>query len=64
MSDASAEKKPPERLCPRGAKDTDFSGSDWTLPRRTCRTAGLQDATRWQGIRFVFEASRPLPCRR
>ena len=29
----SAEKKPPERLCPRGAKDTDFSGSDWTLPR-------------------------------
>jgi hypothetical protein len=33
MSDASAQKKPPERLCPRGAKDTDFSGSDWTLPR-------------------------------
>ena len=32
MSDMSAEKKPPERLCPRGAKDTDFSGSDWTLP--------------------------------
>ena len=34
MSDVSAEKKPPERLCPRGAKDTHFSGSDWTLHGR------------------------------
>ena len=24
-------KKPPERPCPRGAKDTDSSGSDWIL---------------------------------
>jgi hypothetical protein len=31
MEAASAQKKPPERLCPRGAEDTDFSGSDWTL---------------------------------
>ncbi len=28
---ASAKKKPPESPCPRGAKDTDSSGSDWTL---------------------------------
>jgi len=36
MSDLSARKRPPERLCPRGVKDTDFSGSDWTHPRRPC----------------------------
>ena len=26
-----AQKKPPESPCPRGAKDTDSSGSDWTV---------------------------------
>ncbi len=64
MSDASAQKKPPERLCPRGAKDTDFSGSYWTLPRRTRLQRGPEDATRRPAIHFVREATRPLPCRR
>ena len=58
------EKKPPERLCPRGAKDTDFSGSDWTLPRRARFMRHFKGSGRRQAIFIVLEASRPLPCRR
>ncbi len=58
-----AQKKLPERLCPRGAKDTDFSGSDWTLPRRA-PCAPHSGVRRRQRIYSVIEASRPLPCRR
>lgn len=34
MADARAQKKLPASLCPRGAEDTDLSGSDWTLLSR------------------------------
>jgi hypothetical protein len=62
----SAQKKPPERLCPRGAKDTDFSGSDWTLPHRGAAhcAASPQYPDVRQSSYSLFKASRPLPCRR
>ena len=36
-NERTVQKKPPESPYPRGAKDTDSSGSDWTLWRRGCR---------------------------
>jgi len=53
-----AQKKPPESPCPRGAKDTDSSGSDWTPAKGA--VAGARPAR--SGGRtgnFVLYSKRP-----
>jgi len=58
-----AKKRPPERLCPRGAKDTHFSGSDWT-PLRSAGGKGGRPPSAATSAHGVSEASRLRPCKR
>jgi hypothetical protein len=63
MTNMSAKKRPPERLCPRGAKDTHFSGSDWT-PLRHAGGKGGKPSSAATSAHGVSEASRLRPCKR